>query len=381
MLLLKNGLIWDGLGNDPYKADILIVDGVIQEIASDIQCEEAKKIDIEGNMILPGFIDSLNVYGCRGPGWGDNDLVETSDPVLPNMNVVFSFDQDAMNFQEIYRYGVTAAGITPSPANVLAGKAAVFYSYGRHPYKMLIKEEIAQIASVTAAPKKTHGSQNKQPMTRMGSFSQISEMLTKAKGYLPENGYDAKLDALQPVLSGKMPLFINCATRSEMKNVLHLMKEFPEIKVVLTGAFGLDFSFTEVEQGKVPVILGDLTDAFSPYGENVNFKDLNSLLQNGAKIACSSCGDSFASGKESLLWNGIQWYKNGIAANEVLKSMTSVPAEILGISERTGSIQVGKSADFVVWSDNPIKTYCAKVRSVYIKGESILDKEVYDSCW
>ena len=215
----------------------------------------------------------------------------------------------------------------------------------------------------------------------MGSFSQIHEILIKAKDYLPEKCYDAKLEALKPVLLGEMPLFVNCATRSEMKSVIHLMKEFPEIKIVLTGAFGLDCSFTEVEQGKIPVILGDLTDAFSPYGENVNFTDLKILLKNGAKIACSSCGDSFASGKESLLWNGIQWYKNGIEANEVLKSMTSVPAEILGISEQTGSIQVGKNADFVVWSDNPIKTYYAKVQSVYIKGESILDKEVYASCW
>ncbi len=381
MFILRNGIVWNGLGGEPFQADILVKDGMIQKIASDISCNEATEIDVSGQMILPGFIDSLNVYGCRGPGWEANDIAENSDPILPNMNVVFSFDQDGMNFQELYRYGVTSSGIAPSPSNVLAGKAAAFYSYGRHPYQMLIKENIAQIASVSAATKKTYGPQTKMPMTKMGAFSLLREALLKAQNYDSNQKYDAKSDSLISVLQGKTPLFVNCATKSEMKGILHMLKEFPKIKVVLTGAFGIDESFTEVEQGKIAVILGDLTDAFSPYGETVEFNAVKSLLKKGAQIACSSCGDSSASGKESLLWNGIQWYKNGIDANSVLKAMTSTPAEILGIADKTGSLEEGKSADMVIWSDNPIKTYRAQVKAVYIKGESLLEKERYSSCW
>lgn len=381
MKLIKNGVIWDGLGKKPYAADILIENGMIKKIAPNIKNDNAEVIDVQGCMVLPGFIDSLNIYGCRGPGWDSNDISELSDPVLPNMNIVFSFDQDGMNFQEVYKYGVTASGICPSPSNVLAGYAGVFYCYGHHPYKMLLKEKAAQIASVTEATKKPYGSKNKMPMTRMGSFSLLVEILRKALNYNPEKGYDAKLDALIPVLEGKIPLFVNCATKSEMKGVLHAMKEFENIKLVLTGAFALDNSFEEVKSGKVPVIMGDVTDAFSPYSEIVDFKVIKEMLDNNAVISCSSCGDQFASGKESLLWNAIQWYKNGIDANNVLKAITSTPAKLLGVDNLTGSLEEGKRADLSVWSENPICTYRASLKAVYIQGENLLEKERYHSCW
>ena len=381
MFVLKGGLIWDGTGRDPYRSDLLVKEGKIQTIAQEIHCEQAEEIDVTGCMVLPGFIDSLNVYGCRRPGWRVNDIDEASDPVLPQMNAVYAFDQDGMNFQEIYRYGVTASGISPAPSNVLAGKAAVFYSYGRHPYQMLLKEGAAQIASVSAATKKPYASKNRMPMTRMGSFWLLREALLKAKEYQPEKGYDAKADALLPVLNGEMPLFVNCAAKAEMKGVLHLMKEFAQVKLVLTGAFLLDESFNEVADGSVSVILGDATDAFSPYGEQIDFSVVKRMLENGAVIACSSCGDHSASGKESLLWNGIQWYKHGIDANQVLKAMTSTPAKLLGVEQWTGSLAEGKNADLVVWSDNPIRSYRAQLKAVYIKGENLLEKERYSSCW
>ena len=381
LFILKGGESWDGLGGDPYRADLLVDGGKIVQIAREINCEQAQQIDVEGCMILPGFIDSLNVYGCRGPGWGDNDLAEHTDPVQPELNVVYAFDQDAMNFQQLYRYGVTASGITPSVSNVLAGQAAVFYTYGRHPYQMLLKEGAAAIASVSEAPKKTYGSQNKQPMTAMGSFALLRQALQKARDYQPEKGYDAKCAALTAVLNGEQPLFVNCSTKGQMKNVLHLLKEFEQVKVVLTGAYGLDESFAEIADGRVSVVLGDLTDAFNRYSGQVDFVALKNLMEQGAQIACACCGDGFGSGKESLLWNGIQWYKHGIPQNQVLCSMTSVPAKLMGVQELTGSLEEGKNADLVVWTANPITTYRAAVKAVYVKGENLLEKERYASCW
>ena len=381
MLVLKNGQIWDGLGNDPYPADLLIEDGKIAKIAPDIHEEGAEVFAADGCLILPGFVDALNVYGCRGPGWDDNDSDEKTDPVRSDMSIVYAFDPDNMDFQELYTYGVTCSGITPTPTNVFAGTASVFTTSGRHPYKMLLKEDAAMIASVTDAAKKHYGAKNKLPMTRMGIFSILVETLHKAESYDLSKGRDSSLEALVPVVNGERPLFVNCATYAEMKGVTHAMKDFPKVKYVLTGAFNLDESFDEVRSGQVPVILGDVTDAFSPHGEEVRFKAVAELLKSGASIACASCSDSFASGKESLLWNGIQWYKNGIEANEVLKAMTHTPAEILGVGDITGSLEVGKRADIAVWSADPIRSYHANTKAVFLAGEDLMKKERRTSCW
>ncbi|MBP1581858.1 MAG: amidohydrolase family protein [Oscillospiraceae bacterium] len=381
MFVLKNGLIWDGLGNDPIKSDILVKDGKIAEIAENISCDGAEVLDVSGCMVLPGFIDALNVYGVRGPELRGNDVAEHTDPVLPHLNVVHSLDHDGMNFQELYKYGVTATGMTPSLSNVLTGKAAVSYTYGRNPYEMLLKQEVAEIASVTSATKGPYGSKDRMPMTKMGTFWLLREAFLKAQSYDKEKGHDAKCEALLPVLDGTTPLFVNCATRSEMKAIIHLLKEFPNVKPVLTGAYGLDESFEEVASGEIPVIMGDLTDGFSPNIANVDTEAVKALMAKGATVAFSCCGNRPAGGKEVLLWNGIMWYKHGVCANEVLKGLTSTPAKLLGVDDMTGSLEVGKNADLVVWSNNPIKSYNSQVKAVYIKGENLLKKERYASCW
>ncbi len=61
--------------------------------------------------------------------------------------------------------------------------------------------------------------------------------------------------------------------------------------------------------------------------------------------------------------------------------ITSIPAKILGVDSRVGSIEIGKDADIVVWSNNPIKTYAAKVEATFINGENILNARRVDSCW
>lgn len=88
-----------------------------------------------------------------------------------------------------------------------------------------------------------------------------------------------------------------------------------------------------------------------------------------------------SSGKESLLWNAILCHKNGIDSEQVLKMTTSIPAKILGIDDKVGSIEVGKDADIVIWSNNPIETYAAKVEATFINGKNILNARRVDSCW
>ena len=381
MLLIKNGCVHTGRGEILEQTDVLVKDGLIAQVGKNLSDQQCEVVDATGKFVLPGFIDTLNIYGCRGPGWGVNDIAESSDPVLPQMNAVFAMDHDGMNFQRVYEYGVTAAGICPAPSNVLAGQAAVFKTYGRHPYAMLVKEAAAMIASVTPAVKGPYASRNMAPMTRMGAFSLLKEALKKAENYDDTKGYDPKCEALLPVLEGSMPLFVNCGTKAEMQGVVLLMKEFPKVRLVLTGAFGLLKDFEAVKSHQVAVVMGDLTDAMDTVNASVAFDDIKELIAGGADIAFASCGDGFASGKESLLWNGILWYKNGIDSETVLKCLTYIPAKILGVDDKIGSIEVGKEADIALWSANPIETYAARLEAVYSKGENLLTKERCVSCW
>ena len=383
MILIRGGTVHDGRGKVLKDTDVLIEGKIIKEIGHAIEVSDDTKIfDAKGKLVFPGFIESLNVWGCMGPGWEDNDLNEISDPITPEMNVVYSFDQDSMMFQRVFEYGVTSAGITPSTSNVLGGYAGVFKTYGKHPYEMLIKEKVAMVSSVTIETKKVYGSRNIAPMTRMGSFALLKTALIKALDYKKDGNqdYDSKSDALQEVVNREVPLFVNCNTKSEMDAVELALKDFP-IDIVFTGAFGVNENTGKIIKNKFSVILGDLTNAMSPVNSKVDFESIKKLMENGVDIAISSCGDKVSSGKESLLWNAILCYKHGLESDDVLRMITSIPAKILGVDNKIGSIGVGKDADIVIWQDNPIETYTARVEATFINGENILNSRRAESCW
>ena len=383
MILIKGGTVHDGTGKILENTDILIEGKIIKKIDKSIEVSSDVEIfDARGKVVFPGFIESLNIWGCKGPGWGDDDLKEASDPITPEMNVVYSFDQDSMMFQRVFEYGVTSAGITPSTSNVLGGYAAVFKTYGEHPYEMLVKENVGMVASITPETKKVYGSRNTCPMTRMGAFSILKEAITKALSYKKDENkdYDSKSDALQKLINGEVPLLVNCNTKSEMDAIELALKDFP-IDVVFTGAFGVNENTGKIIKNKFSVILGDLTSAMSSVNSNVDFEGIKKLIENGVDIAISSCGDNGSSGKESLLWNAILCYKYGLKSDDVLRMITSIPAKILGVDNRIGSIEVHKDADIVIWTGNPIETYNARVEATFINGENILNSRRVESCW
>lgn len=381
-MLIKNGTIHDGKGSIFYNYDILIEDGKIKEIGKNINAGYSSEIyDASNRHIMPGFIESMNIWGCTGPGWGDNDLQEHSDPLTPQLNVVYSFDPDNMMFQRVFEYGITSLAVTPSLSNVLSGNAAVFKTYGNNAYNMLIKEKIGLVGSVTRATTRNYKDRGITPMTKMGIFSLLKETFKEAEDYSQSNTYNSKLYSVKEVIDNNKKLFINCNTASEMFNVYNLFKQF-KVDPIIMGAYGINEELVDtILNNDYSVIIGDVINGISEASKKIDYKLIEKLVENEALVAISSTGDRMSSGKETLLWNAIMFYKNGINSENVLKMITYNPAKILGVENRVGSIEVGKDADIVVWSNNPIESYNSKAEAVLINGENIINVWRTGSCW
>ena len=273
-MLIKNVTVHNGKGEIFKNTDVLINNGKIVDIDLNI-VHDGHIVDGTDKHLFPGFIDTITEYGVIGPGWGVNDGREATDPVLPQMDITYAFDHDNMNFQELYRFGTTAVGVAPSNSNVFSGQMAVYKTFGENPHKTLVKPRVAMVINISSNPTTTYGKNNQMPMTRMGIAAQIIETFEEALKYDKEKGYDSKLESMQTVLNGEMPLFIHCYSKSDLENVKIALGKYAKLNIVLIGAYGLDSDYLNGENYKI--VMGDLTSLFLEDYDKIDFLEIDSI--------------------------------------------------------------------------------------------------------
>lgn len=414
-MLIKNGRVHDGLGKVKH-VDIRVSDGIIQEMEKGLSPKAKEEVfDAKGMEVLPGFIHALSSWGVNGswseirPSSQDND--EKSDPITPELDAFYAFNGRAITAQQLGAFGITSVGVEPSDNNLFGGQIAAFTVDGQNPYSMCLRRGIGMKASVRTDMKKVYGARQIAPQTRMWIFGTFEEQLRKASEYLekeaaaekakreaekkeaekkaseakssdskseeskdappaPEFQRDAKLEAIGKVITGELPLFISCDSLLAIERVREITKKYPKIKLVLVNGYGLTGNEQWIVRSKIPVVVktgGDLMDE-EPKG--LDFNAIAKLNDKGALIVLGGTMGFLAS-REDMIWNSAEMMRVMHDSEKVLPMVTSNPAKLLGIDDLTGSLEVGKRADIVIWSKNPIETWKAKVVRTFMGGETI----------
>ena len=372
-MILKNAVIHDGLGR-AITGDLRIEDGLIAEVAAHI---EGEGTDLAGAHVLPGFIDTLSKWGINGtayeirPSSDDND--EKSDPVTPEMDVVYAFNGRAITAQQLPAFGITACGVTPSDSNVFGGQAAAFTTDGVNGYRMCLKRGVALKASVAKDVKRVYGGRSVLPTTRMGIFEIFRSNLRKAAEYDPEKEGQEKNDklaAIRAAIDGEMPLFIAADDANDRQLVMDIVRPYEKMKVVFTMTSLLAESDLELDPERVSFIDQFACSDGDPRSMHKRFDILTKLMDKGMRVAvCAKMGHSYS--REWMLWEGMELTKHIADTEKVLPLLTSEPAKMLGIGDVTGSIEAGKRADLVIWSMDPLTDFRAKVLTTMIAGKTV----------
>ena len=374
MYCIKNATVHDGKGK-VFKSDILIDDGKIKKIAKNIKCD-CECFDAKDKHVFPGFIDPMSSWGILGPGREirgnaeDND--EHTDVITPEMNIIYAFNGRGINIQQLGAFGITSVGVAPSSNNLFGGLMACFDVDGINPYKMCIKEKAALKACVSESVIKYWGSKNIMPQTHMGVFQMFNEQLRKASEYDGKKK-DYKLEALKLVTDGKIPLFVVAKTPQEVHSVLHISKDY-KYKLVLASGCGLQDSEEELLKQKPAIISKMRSDDFDIDQKKGDEKFIYNLYKKGLLVGLATDVDGRMCTREDLLWNALEMYKVSKDAEACISMLTYNNAKILGIDDVTGSIEEGKRADIVIYSDHPIKKYDAVLELTLMKGKPIYKK-------
>lgn len=386
MIIIKNGTLLDVEKSKFEKMDISIEDGKITGIKKSIKPKKDDEIiDATDKIVAPGFIDAHCHLGLMGDsvGFENDDVNEKSDPITPQLRAIDGIDPMDRVFTEAYQGGITSVATGPGSANVIGGQFAAIKTFGKRIDKMIIKAPIAMKCAFGENPKRFYGTKGKMPTTRMGTAGMLRETLQKAKEYMLKSEaagdditkkpqYDARLEALIPVLKKEIPLKAHAHKANDIFTAIRIAKEF-DVKMTLDHSTDARCIVDELAEENYPMIVGpSLGHRTKVELINKSFKTAAVLNKAGIKISITT--DSPVIPLQHLPICAALAVKDGLDKWEAFKAISINPAEILGLEDRVGSIKVGKDADIVIWSADPFQID-AKVEYTIIDGKVVFSGE------
>lgn len=380
-MLIKNGKIYTMAGKVYEKGDILIEDGKIKEIGEEIKGNYEKVIDAKGATIIPGMIDAHCHLGLfeGGKGFEGSDGNEMTDPITPHVRAIDGIYPMDEYFEKAVEAGVTTVMTGPGSANVIGGQFLAMKTYGRSVDDMALLEVGAMKIAFGENPKRVYNSKGKMPMTRMATAALLRQTLIEAKNYKAkkeaaekkEEAFDIniKMESLLPVLDKKIPLKAHCHRADDILTAIRIAKEF-DLKLTLDHCTEGHLIPEYVKESNAPAIVGP-TMSFNSKIElnNKSFETPAVLMREGVKVAIMT--DHPVIEIQYLpICAGLAAKNGNLTFEEALSTITINAAEILGLSHRVGSLEVGKDADIVIIDGNPFDLYRNTLYTI-INGEVV----------
>lgn len=380
-IYIKEGRVKTMAGRE-FSGGILLAGTKIAALGEGIKVPpEAEVIDAAGCLVLPGFIDAHchvgigeEIYRLEG-----DDLNETSDPITPELRAIDGINPEDEGFRDARLGGVTAIFSTPGSGNVIGGTGVVLKTAGKVVDKMVLRDPAGLKVAFGENPKFVYGEQRKMPITRMAVAALLRQALVDARDYqeklaLGKNDPDKKperdlgLETLNLVLQGKIPLRAHAHRTDDIMTAIRIAREFKVDLVIEHCTEGHKIAEELGEYG-YPVVAGpSLINRAKVELKDKTFKTPGILARAGVKVAIMT--DHSVTPIERLPLCAALAVKEGMSEEDALRAITINAAEILGVADRIGSLEVGKDADLVIWSDHPF-SLTARPLKVFINGEII----------
>lgn len=379
MILIKNAHLKTMVGEDLENGCVLIGDdGKIAAVGTDLSAPGGEVIDACGRLVTPGFVESHCHTGLRDLNVVDYN--EKSDPITPHMRAI-----DAIHPQDEYMFDAVRGGVTtictgPGSTNVVGGTFAAIKTYGVRVDKMIVKDPVAMKCAFGHNPKNAFGNANKKmPYTRMAVASMLRDLLTRAEIYRQEKDsgknpkYDAKLEAMLPVMRKEIPLKAHAHRADDILTAVRIAKEFG-VKMTLDHCTEGHLIAEELAQEGYPALVGPSFGGKSKMELfNKTFETPGILHKAGLKVCIIT--DAGVTPIESLpMCAGLAAAK-GLPMEEAWKAITINPAEVMQIADRVGSLEPGKDADVVIWTADPLTTVGAEAYMTFIDGKLVWQKK------
>jgi imidazolonepropionase-like amidohydrolase len=364
---------------------VLVADGRITAVGRGLDIPaDATVIDAAGRWVLPGFIEAHGHVGVdeEAQGWAGDDTNEMTEPVTAQVRAIDAINPADLGFRDAIAGGVLAVNVNPGSGNPIGGQTVALKCWGLTVDEMALRAPSGMKSALGENPKRVYGDQGKMPSTRLGTAAVIRTALVDAANYLqrleaaerkPEAerqpvDRDLKLEALGSVLRREIPWRQHCHRADDIATAIRIADEFGYDLVIDHGTEAHLLAGLIAERG-IPVIIGPLFTSRSKVElRNRSLANPGRLAAAGVTIAITT--DHPVVPINFLVHQATLAVKEGLDPRTALAAITINPARIAGIADRLGSIEVGKDADLVIWSGDPLDV-SSRAELALIEGEQV----------
>jgi imidazolonepropionase-like amidohydrolase len=358
---------------------VVVTDGKIVAVgrASEVSIPAGHEV-IEAKVLVPGFVDVRATVGLTGIYNGgdqahDQDMIERSAPIQPGLRAIDAYNPREALLDYVRSYGVTTIHTGHAPGALISGQTMIAKTRTTTVADAVINPFFGVAA--TLSPKAQSGSG--APGTRGKTYAMLREALIGAEAYKATlDNFDGEgsppardlaKEALVSVLKGDAPLIVTANQAQDIASALRLQKEF-SLKVWLDMAAEVYTLMDEVKAAGVPVLLHPTTYRATSETKNLSFTTAAKLADADIPFAIQTGFEGYVPKVRVLVFEAAIAAAHGLGFERTLESITLTPAKLLGISERVGSIEVGKDGDLALFDGDPFE-YTTHCTGVVIEGE------------
>lgn len=376
--LIRNATVVTGTGQRLQNASVLIQDGVIAGVGSNVSAPAgATTIDASGKFVYPGMFDTFTPMGLSEIGSVQTmNLTSELGEYNPHMRAIVAINVESEMYAITRANGVTHV-VTAPGGGVISGQAAIINMSGWTWEDMAVAPTAAYVINYPRTPSFRFGGSN--PAQERSAQQRVQEQLGELKTFLRtaaeydrmrtagSRDLDIIYESMRPLVRGEVPALISADSKDQIEGAFALADSF-NLRIIINGGDEAWKVADELARRQVPVILGSLQStpaADAPY--DAIYAQPGVLHRAGVKFAFSTGG---ASNARHVPYHAALATAYDLDPDAAIQALTLWPAQIFGVDDRLGSIEQGKMANLFIADGDPLDVR-TNIEDVFIKGRRV----------
>lgn len=381
-IAITGGKVYPVSGPVIEGGTVLIRDGRIAAVGRDVAVPaDAQRIDATGKVVTPGLVNAATELGLTEIG-AVSSTREYGAPNSENGIAAAFMPWEGLNPTSILlaparEAGVTTVVVAPQ-GGLISGQAGIVHLVPGTAREMILRSPVGMVATLGPGRGPNGGS-------RAETIMKLRQVLDDARTYRthradfdraqlrPLAASRLDLEALLPVLDGKVPMIIEAEKSSDIEAAMTLAKDFG-FRMILAGGAEAWMVADKLAAAKIPVLTGAMNNIPTSFATLGQRQENAGLLQK-AGVQVSVIGNAGGGDEEAFNVRNVRFEAGNAVAygmdwDAALRSITLTPAETFGVADRVGSLAPGRSADVVVWSGDPLE-FATEPVHVFIAGREV----------